>query len=547
MSVLFGMKRYVGLSYSKTAPIYQKANCSFGLYPDSQDRSYFVLMDKKGNTKSMYPEQAISHYLRFLVDKASKVVDMEITDCVITVPANFTSSQRHSILWAARDAGLNVLNLAPEPVAAAVGYQRFLPQSQRYVVVYDLGGGTFDTSLMEYSGDQFTVIDCMGDPFLGGEDFDIQMVNYLYTKITYFAGEIIKLNQRKIARLKQEAQGVKESFMANDIVTLDLSEYIPMTDNGDDEGEKDYEIEIHREEMNQLIAGYIEKTVSIVKQLLDRNGIHDYEAVRFLLVGGSSRLTLVPQMLKKYFKNAETCREVQPDMVVAQGAAMLALHYYCVNNHINNPMRIPVIQSHITSNILLQVETGNLIVALPSRWDNDRWRNVEDLRSLLSQYQGRKNVEVKVYEEVDGDNKQLGVFCLPSCVVNNMTIEIKMNIQSKLVLRYGMQDGQQEWSYVEMRSMNELNGNTQQVQITELTDAQKVNSDAQERLRYYLMVVEGSKKEVYYSDVKNTIESYLKYLSDIFSLELSSEGIAELQQTMEKVYDYCKGEMRLHF
>ena len=136
---------------------------------------------------------------------------------------------------------------------------------------------------------------------------------------------------------------------------------------------------------------------------------------------------------------------------------------------------------------------------------------------------------------------------MPSCEMNDTMIEIKMNSQSRLVLRYGMQSDRQTWNCVEMRLMNELDGGNQQVHDAVLTEAQKVNCEAQERLRYYLMVVEGSKTEVYYTNVKNTIESYMKYLSSIFSLELSREGVAELQQTMEKVYDYCKREMKLHF
>ena len=272
---------------------------------------------EKIDDKFYTPQEISSMILQKLKADAENYLGEKVTQAVITVPAYFSDSQRQATKDAGKIAGLEVLRIINEPTAAALAYGLDKGEDQT-VLVYDLGGGTFDVSILELGEGVFEVKATSGNNRLGGDDFDDRIIEYLVAEFKKQTG--IDLSKDKMAgqRLKEAAEKAKKELSSVMESNINLP-FITATD----EGPQHLDITLSRAKFNELIADLIEKTISPTKQALSDSGLSAKEINRVLLVGGSSRIPAVQDAIKNLL-GQDPHKGINPDECVALGAAIQA-------------------------------------------------------------------------------------------------------------------------------------------------------------------------------------------------------------------------------
>jgi len=263
------------------------------------------------------PSQISSFVLRKLKEDAEAFLGESVTQAVITVPAYFNDSQRQATKDAGKIAGLEVLRIINEPTAAALAYGLDRKESGQ-IVVYDLGGGTFDVSILEVGDGVFEVKSTNGDTFLGGEDFDHQIIEHLADEFKISDGIDLRKDKLALQRLKEAAE--KAKIELSSAVQTDVN--LPFI-TADASGPKHLNIKLTRAKLEQLVEDLVQRTIKPCKAALKDAGINPSEIDEVILVGGMTRMPKIVETVKEFF-GTEPHRGVNPDEVVASGAAIQA-------------------------------------------------------------------------------------------------------------------------------------------------------------------------------------------------------------------------------
>jgi molecular chaperone DnaK len=263
------------------------------------------------------PQEISAVILAKMKDTAADFLGEPVTDAVITVPAYFDDSQRQATQDAGRIAGLNVLRIINEPTAAALAYG-VGDQTEKKVAVFDLGGGTFDISILALSGGVFEVLSTNGDTFLGGEDFDLKIVEYLMSGFDAEHGVDLRQDNMALQRLKEAAERAKHELSSASETDINLP-FIAATDDGP----KHLTCVITREELEVLCEELLERLLEPCMTALSDAGLTAADIDSAILVGGMTRMPAVAERVKQIFKQ-EPDKSVNPDEVVAAGAALQA-------------------------------------------------------------------------------------------------------------------------------------------------------------------------------------------------------------------------------
>ena len=263
------------------------------------------------------PSQISSFVLRKLKEDAEAFLGESVTQAVITVPAYFNDSQRQATKDAGKIAGLEVLRIINEPTAAALAYGLDRKESGQ-IVVYDLGGGTFDVSILEVGDGVFEVKSTNGDTFLGGEDFDHQIIEHLADEFKVSDGIDLRKDKLALQRLKEAAE--KAKIELSSAVQTDVN--LPFI-TADASGPKHLNIKLTRAKLEQLVEDLVQRTIKPCKAALKDAGINPSEIDEVILVGGMTRMPKIVETVKEFF-GTEPHRGVNPDEVVASGAAIQA-------------------------------------------------------------------------------------------------------------------------------------------------------------------------------------------------------------------------------
>ncbi|HLD17178.1 MAG TPA: molecular chaperone DnaK [Coxiellaceae bacterium] len=270
--------------------------------------------------EKLAPQQVSAQILIKMKETAEKYLGEKVTDAVITVPAYFNDSQRQATKDAGKIAGLNVKRIINEPTAAALAYGLDKKGGDRKIAVYDLGGGTFDISIIEIAevdGEhQFEVLATNGDTFLGGEDFDLRLIDYLVEEFKKDNGVDLKNDPLALQRLKEAAEKAKIELSSTQQTDVNLP-YI----TADASGPKHLNIQVTRAKLESLVEALIERTVEPCKIALKDAGLSASEVQEVILVGGQTRMPKVQETVKKFF-GKEPRHDVNPDEAVAVGAAI---------------------------------------------------------------------------------------------------------------------------------------------------------------------------------------------------------------------------------
>ena len=272
------------------------------------------------NGDKLAPPQISAEVLKKMKKTAEDYLGEEVTEAVITVPAYFNDSQRQATKDAGKIAGLDVKRIINEPTAAALAYGMDQARGDSVIAVYDLGGGTFDISIIEIaevdSEHQFEVLSTNGDTFLGGEDFDLRVIDYLADSFQKDQGMDLKGDPLAMQRLKEAAEKAKIELSSSQQTDVNLP-YI----TADASGPKHLNLKLTRAKLESLVEDLVERTLAPVKQALEDAGHSTSEINDVILVGGQTRMPLVQKKVKAFF-GKEPRRDVNPDEAVAVGASI---------------------------------------------------------------------------------------------------------------------------------------------------------------------------------------------------------------------------------
>lgn len=344
---LYDLKRFFGKNASEIRELASIFNYPFSFEEDGNENLYFILSDPSSNTKRIYSCFVVSLLLKYMIKVASRQLDRKIKHGVITVPAYFTARQQYLLRMTAEHAGLTVLDIIPEPTAAAIAYTIPTREKEPYLVIYDLGGGTFDLCVMKVSHADYKVIRCGGNSVLGGRDFDQCLVQLIKKKIRNQICNVDHFNDNQNAFLLNCAEETKKGLSRVDRIEVYL----------DDLGEAfqgEY-VHVTQTEFEKCISSLITKTCDIVEDCLDEEDIELSSNDFIALVGGSSRIPLVEKMLRERFPEPDIRKDENCDTIVAKGACYKAVELYCKKNGLEFNYRLPSINSIVFQTVFLQI------------------------------------------------------------------------------------------------------------------------------------------------------------------------------------------------
>ena len=277
-------------------------------------RDYKVSIDGKNYS----PQEISAIILQKLKADAESYLGEKVTEAVITVPAYFTDAQRQATKDAGKIAGLEVKRIINEPTAAALAYGVDKDGAEEKILVFDLGGGTFDVSILEIADGTFEVLATSGNNKLGGDDFDDVLVNYISEEFLKTDGVDLRKDQMSAQRLKDAAEKAKKELSSTLSTNINLP-FITATS----EGPKHLNMDITRAKFNELTAHLVEQTMEPTRKALQDSGLSVNDLAKILLVGGSTRIPAVQEAIKK-FTGKEPSKGINPDECVALGAAIQA-------------------------------------------------------------------------------------------------------------------------------------------------------------------------------------------------------------------------------
>jgi molecular chaperone DnaK len=316
-NTLFAVKRLIGRRYSDEVVARDRDMVPYKII-EAENGDAWVEADGK----PMSPPEVSARVLMKMKKTAEDYLGEPVTEAVITVPAYFNDSQRQATKDAGRIAGLEVKRIINEPTAAALAYGMDKQRGDRKVAVYDLGGGTFDISIIEIAevdGEhQFEVLATNGDTFLGGEDFDLRVIEYLATEFEKESGMDIRKDPLAMQRLKEAAEKAKIELSSSQQTEVNLP-YI----TADASGPKHLNIKLTRAKLESLVEDLIKQTIGPCKIALKDAGLSVSEVDDVILVGGQTRMPKVQETVKDFF-GKEPRKDVNPDEAVAVGAGIQA-------------------------------------------------------------------------------------------------------------------------------------------------------------------------------------------------------------------------------
>jgi len=309
-NTIYGVKRLIGRRYGS-----KEVQKDLDLMPYQIVKSGDGVKVKMGD-KEHSPEEVSAMILSKLKADAEKYLGEDVTEAVITVPAYFDDSQRHATKDAGKIAGLEVKRIINEPTAAALAYGLDKKGKDEKIAVYDLGGGTFDVSILELGDGVVEVLSTNGDTHLGGEDFDLRIVDHLLEVIKGEHMVDVKKNATAMQRLKEEAEKAKQELSSTESTEINLP-FLEQTDSGP----LNFEYTLTRSKLEKLVEDLVDQTVKPAENALKDAKLKNTDVQSVLLVGGMTRMPLVQRKVEEIF-GKKPLQGVNPDEVVALGAAI---------------------------------------------------------------------------------------------------------------------------------------------------------------------------------------------------------------------------------
>jgi molecular chaperone DnaK len=460
---IFASKRLIGRSFDDSSVQKDISKVPYKIVKSEKGEAW---VEAKGEKYS--PSQISAFVLQKMKETAEKYLGQEVTKAVVTVPAYFNDAQRQATKDAGKIAGLEVLRIINEPTAASLAYG-LDKKGGKKIAVYDLGGGTFDVSILEIGDGVFEVKSTNGDTFLGGEDFDDEIVNYLIAEFKKDNGIDLRTDKLALQRLKEAAEKAKIELSSTSQTEINL----PFI-TADKTGPKHVNLKFTRAKLEALVEKLVERTLTPCKTALKDSGFSAAEINEVVLVGGMTRMPKVIETVKNFF-GKEPNKSVNPDEVVAMGAAIQA----------------GVLQGDVKDVLLLDVTPLSLGIETLGGVSTKLIEKNTTIPTKKSQVfstaeDNQPAVSIRVLQgerEMANDNKMLGNFELvgiPPAARGTPQIEVAFDIDANGIVNVSAKD---KGTGKEQKIQIQASGGLSEEEIQKMVKDAEANKEADKKAR----------------------------------------------------------------
>ncbi len=503
-NTIFSIKRLMGRKYTSKEVDHAKQRLPYKIVEASNGDAHVEIAGKRYS-----PPEISAMILQKLKQSAEDYLGEKVTEAVITVPAYFDDSQRQATKDAGRIAGLNVLRIINEPTAAALAYGMDKKKEEK-VAVYDLGGGTFDISILEIGEGVIEVKSTNGDTYLGGDDFDLRILDWMVEEFKKDQGIDLKKDKMALQRLKEAAEKAKIELSTATETEINL----PFV-TADATGPKHLLMKISRAKLEQLVGDLIDKTTGPCKNALTDSNISAQNIDEVLLVGGQTRTPKVQQVVQSFF-GKEPNKTVNPDEVVAVGAAIQAA---VLKGDVKEVLLLDV------TPLSLGIETlGGIFTKIIERNTTIPTKKSQVFSTATD---NQPAVTIKIFQgerEMASDNKLLGNFELigiPPAPRGIPQIEVTFDIDANGILHVSAKDlGTNKEQSIRITASSGLNEN----EIKNMVRDAESHSDEDKKRKHLAEARNNADTLVY------TVEKSLKDYGD----KISADEKKEIEEALEQ-------------